>query len=139
MTGPGRHRRLVPVHRSGDDDAGILPLINVVFLLLVFFMAAGQLAPPDPFPVDPAQSAQAGSADAGRGEILMDANGRLALDGEIMTEADLLARLAARGEEQTPLRLRADGAVAAADLIALVQRIQAAAAREVTLVTAPDR
>ena len=37
--------------RPGEDER-ILPLINVVFLLLIFFMLAGRLAVSDPFAAD---------------------------------------------------------------------------------------
>ena len=50
---------------SGLDDERLLPLINVVFLLLVYFMLAGALSSPAAFRVDPPKSSEAGSADAG--------------------------------------------------------------------------
>ena len=38
------------------DDAGVLPLINIVFLLLTFFMVVGQVDKSDPVDVELAQS-----------------------------------------------------------------------------------
>ena len=55
--------------RALDSDAGILPLINVVFLLLIFFMIAGQLAEQAPFEVEPpASDAEAEDDGADRGK-----------------------------------------------------------------------
>ncbi|MCG8693196.1 MAG: biopolymer transporter ExbD, partial [Minwuiales bacterium] len=48
--------------RRSDDDR-ILPLINVVFLLLIFFMLAGRLSAGDPFRVDPPASVSADPAE----------------------------------------------------------------------------
>ena len=47
--------------RPRNEDERILPLINVVFLLLIFFMLAGRLSASDPFQVEPPRS----SADPG--------------------------------------------------------------------------
>jgi biopolymer transport protein ExbD len=66
--------------RRLDEDERILPLINVVFLLLVFFMVAGRLTAGDPFPIDPPESASEGSPPEGR-LIAFGPNGELALDG----------------------------------------------------------
>ena len=37
-------------------DSNLLPMINVVFLLLIFFLISARLTPPDPFPVTPPQA-----------------------------------------------------------------------------------
>lgn len=36
----------------------IVPMINVVFLLLIFFLMTAQIAPPDPFEVAPPNCAR---------------------------------------------------------------------------------
>ena len=43
----------------------IVPMINVVFLLLIFFLMTAQIAPPDPFEINPPDSAQAGDPAEG--------------------------------------------------------------------------
>ena len=37
----------------------IVPMINVVFLLLVFFVMTAQIAPPDPFDIAPPEAGDA--------------------------------------------------------------------------------
>lgn len=34
-------------------EENVIPMINVVFLLLIFFLMTAQIAPPEPFEVDP--------------------------------------------------------------------------------------
>ena len=38
--------------RAPNRSENIIPMINVVFLLLMFFMLSAQVAPPDPFDVE---------------------------------------------------------------------------------------
>ncbi|PWE33364.1 biopolymer transporter ExbD [Maritimibacter sp. 55A14] len=137
----GKHRSLARAAGPVDDDARIMPLINVVFLLLVFFMVAGQLAASDPFEVEPSASAAAPEAEREGAEVLMGAGGRLALDGRETAEAALLADLAERmaAAPEMPLRLRADGQVPASDLVAMMRRLQSAGAADITLIMRPRK
>ena len=43
-------------HRENRDEEGVIPLINVVFLMLIFFMMAGQIQKSDPVSIVPPQS-----------------------------------------------------------------------------------
>ncbi len=140
MTPPGGLPRLAPPRRMEDSEERILPLINIVFLLLIFFMLAGKLTAGDPFEVVPARSARAGEAGAEGTEILLGQGGQLALDGEVMDEAALLAALAGRLESapDLPVRLRADAAAPAAALVALTRVLRQAGTGEITLVTLPE-
>src|SRR3546814_6397158 len=49
--------------RRFDSEEAILTLINVVFLLLIFFMLAGRMTEPSPFAIAPPVSAEAGRAE----------------------------------------------------------------------------
>ncbi len=80
--------------RPRKDEERILPLINIVFLLLIFFMLAGRLAASDPFNVDPAQSSSETPSETPEMLVLVAADGQLALDGEILDEAALGAAVA---------------------------------------------
>lgn len=63
----------------GTDD-GMIPMINIVFLLLVFFMIAGQIAPRDPA-IDLPASTSAGELATDQVVISIDADGALRVDG----------------------------------------------------------
>ena len=68
--------------RPKSDDERILPLINVVFLLLIFFMLTGKLAATDPVEATPPRSASEGRIDARELVIVIAANGDIAFDGK---------------------------------------------------------
>lgn len=127
--------------RRADSEERILPLINVVFLLLIFFMLAGRLSEPAPFPVAPPQSSEAAAAlrppegSPGEAKILLAADGRLALDGLPVDAAALREHLAARLADHPHLSvsLKADGAVEATRVVAVMEDLRAAGVRELQL------
>ena len=125
--------------RSGNDDERILPLINIVFLLLIFFMLAGRLSAPDPFATEPPASASEAPAAAAGIEVLAAADGRLALDGRIVPETELVAAIERRlaAGASSDMRLRADGALTAARAIGIMDRLRKAGAEKIHLVTVP--
>lgn len=133
-------RRLTRARTPEDTDAGILPLINIVFLLLIFFMVAGRLTSSDPFEVAPPEAANAGEAQLDGSEILLGPTGDLALDGQAMDRATLLGQLERRLRDAPylPLRLRADQGGEARNLVALMQDLRRVGAQEVTLITLPE-
>ena len=127
-----------PRRARGSDDDRILPLVNIVFLLLIFFMVAGQLTRAAPFEIAPPRSASGGAAPEGPATVLVGADGRLALDGAVMARPALLAALPGRLGAEGRLRLKVDGRADAAGIVDLLAALEAAGARDIRLVTAPD-
>jgi biopolymer transport protein ExbD len=125
--------------RRADEDERILPLINVVFLLLVFFMVTGRLMASDPFPIDPPQSVSDGPDAEGR-LIAFGPDGALALDGVVMEEERLLSSLRDDFDDGTEpeIRVKADGGAQATELVALLAGLRGIGAETVTLMTVPQ-
>ena len=108
---------------------GVVPLINIVFLLLVFFLLTATIAPPDPLPVDLPEvaAAEAGVEDAGALHVAADgALARGALRGEAVFDALAAAPVA-------ELALRADAGVDGASFAALLARLRDLGVETVTL------
>jgi biopolymer transport protein ExbD len=105
----------------------VVPMINVVFLLLIFFVMTATIAPPDPFAARPPAVADAEAA--GQGEVLhVGPDGALAY-GPLRGAAALAAVPA--GES---LRVRADAGLPATELAALLGRLAAAGITDIRLV-----
>ncbi|MEO9778339.1 MAG: biopolymer transporter ExbD [Sedimentitalea sp.] len=133
----------VPPRRQPTES--IVPMINVVFLLLIFFLMSAQIAPPEPFDVEPPVMDETDSAE-GEFRLYMDAEGQLGyLD--VFGEVEVLAALTAARESYCaaepcpqdtppPLILRADAKLDATRLAALMPKLGAAGFRVVQLVTA---
>ena len=126
--------------RPRNDEERILPLINVVFLLLIFFMLAGKLAVSDPFEIAPPRSASEGPAEMQELLVLVGADGKLALDGEVLEEAALEAAIAERlsATEDARVRLKADGRAEATQVIAVMELLRAAGVERLKLLTVPE-
>jgi len=129
------------------SEASLLPMINVVFLLLIFFLIAARLTPPEPFVVTPPDAA-AQDADEASGlfTLYLDAEGQPGYR-EAVGEAALPALVVARDAHcaasdctASPprLTLRADAAMAAVRLAALLPRLGALGFTDLELVVRPE-
>ena len=125
-----RHRR------HGEDN--LIPLINIVFLLLIFFMVMGKLAPADAFKVHPPQSESEALSDPKQITLLVSVENQLAIDGVITSPNDLTARIAERLKiDQTiSIALKADAGLPAKYLLSVLNDLRGAGVEKLTLLTA---
>ncbi|WP_372840591.1 ExbD/TolR family protein [Phaeovulum sp.] len=120
----------------------LLPMINVVFLLLIFFLIAAKLAPPEPFAVSLPEAEGLAAPDAAL-TLHLDADGQPGFAAELGDAAlvalakarDALCASADCAASPPALLLRADADAPAASLAALMPQIAAAGFGAVTLVT----
>ena len=79
-------------HRSTVSDNNLIPMINVVFLLLIFFMVAGIVRISDPLPLRPPESVGDNLVFA-QTVLYVAADGTLMLDDTSLSMASLKATL----------------------------------------------
>ncbi len=131
-----------PPRRRPEEN--LLPMINVIFLLLIFFLIAARMTAPEPFAVTPPQ---AGAEAEARGDFTLflaadgvlayrDARGNDALAALTISRADHCATTDCTAISPR-LTLRADAALPAADLAALMPRLPALGFTSIELVTLP--
>ena len=112
-------------------------MINLVFLLLIFFMLAGALRTPDPFDVE-APAGRGESPAAGRDAVvLIGRDGRLAFDG-VETDAKGLGEMvSARAGRQPSLvvRLKADGRTPTPRVIEVMELMRDAGVKRLLLLS----
>ena len=116
----------VPTRRARAES--IVPMINVVFLLLIFFLMSADLRAPPPVEVR-LPDADVALAQLPPGALYAGADGTLAF-GPSRGAAALQAAVA-----EGPVVLRADRDLPGADLARLLARLAALGATEVRLVT----
>ncbi|MDF1619465.1 ExbD/TolR family protein [Pseudothioclava nitratireducens] len=129
--------RFDPAPRRAVSE-NLLPMINVVFLLLIFFLIAAKLAPPEPFELTPPEAAGAPVAELPEG-VLYLAPGGLVGWGEARGEAawDALAttRAGCATDCDAALVVRADAGLAGADLAAAMARLRQIGVDRISLVS----
>lgn len=113
------------------QDRAIVPMINVVFLLLVFFLMTASLTPPPPREIT-APVAQTPLRDPQPGTLYIGAGGQLYF-GDKTDEAALIALSATLPEG--PLPVLADAAYPAADLARLLPRLARLGITDIRLIT----
>lgn len=117
----------------------IVPLIDVVFFLLVFFMLIGRMDATAPFEVSPAVSSTGTDMPGGGMTLAIAADGALALDGRAVTAADAVAGIeqALMRRTETMIRVNAHRDAPLSEVLPTIARIEAAGARDIVLVVTP--
>ncbi len=125
--------------RTDQSEASILPLINVVFLLLIFFMLAGSLSAVEPFAVQAPESVSEAVSEPDTLSVLLGPKGQLALDGETLDREALLQQIAERLADDPALRfqLKSDARVAGNRVVVLMEGLRAAGVERLYLLTLP--
>lgn len=125
-----------------DTENHLIPMINIVFLLLIFFMLAGAIRSTDAFPVDPPESRQPEFPVTDGIMLLLGADGRLAIDNDILSASEwgkLAERLLPDGiAADTPLPalwIQADQHTPALLLVDLLERLRTFGVSQVHLLT----
>ena len=130
-------RSLKPRHRyRQNEDDRVLPLVNVVFLLLIFFMIAGQMVQPEEFNVAPPLSKAEGSDRIRTGTVEISVSGEIAFEGARVSDEDLRRLMATKAQEEapSPLRVKADGGAEAVRVIEVMALLRDAGVKRVELV-----
>jgi biopolymer transport protein ExbD len=120
-----------------EGGINLVPLINIVFLLLIFFMLSSTLVTPDQFDVDLPESSELRSSEAQPIAVLIAADGGLAVNNESLDLGDLepaLSRLLADNPAAGFL-VKADAAATTADVVNVLRRARAAGIERVALAT----
>lgn len=109
-----------------------VPMINVVFLLLIFFLMTAQIAPPDPFELTPPEMADGGDPTSDR---LLHLSPGGAFAYQELRGADAIRSVIAESDGR-PIKLRVDGGMATSALAAQLKALAAGGAASVELITA---
>lgn len=118
-------------------DLTVLPMVNVVFLLLIFFMLVGRVGPSEELEVVPPRSTS-GQIESGQPlRVEINRGGVIALDGRIMDTTELIVTVTdiLRQDPATQLQLKADAGLDANRLIRIMETLRLLGVAKLTLVT----
>lgn len=131
--------------RTASNDDNMVPLINVVFLMLVFFMVAGQIKKADPIAVVPPNSVNdTRAATDPNVEIVVGADSVLYVDDELKSIENVQGYLAEAFESSADkesfwVQIKADGAIPVEELRPIFNQVRLAGLTKVSLATQLER
>lgn len=79
----------IPLRERPRRDGNVLPLINIVFLMLIFFLLAGTIAPTADFDLTPAVSKNGPAATAPADAVYVSQEGFISIAGTEVTEDEV--------------------------------------------------
>ena len=118
-------------------EISMVPLINVVFLLLIFFLVAGTVEKFDIVPVELPEAISGQVLDEGHIQIVLGRHDELLINDELVTFAEMSEYLIEELEhnKERIITVKADASLQADRLIRLMDVIKAAGGRNLSLVT----
>lgn len=121
------HQR--PKRSAGDT---FVPMINIVFLLLIFFLLSATIAPPDPFDMAlPEATSSEGDQSQGGNTLYVSAAGDLVYEG-FQNEA-ALAAIATRNSAMGALIVRADAGLDGAAFASILSQLSMLGVTDLTV------
>ena len=132
--------KLAAIHnaqKTTSIDDRIMPLINIVFLLLIFFLVTGVIKDVEPVDVDPPASVAEAESDEADLTIFIAQNGQLALGNQLLDEDDFTAQLnaAISAQPDQSVRIVADKEIDSTKVIEVLETLRTAGSSRVKLTT----
>tara|TARA_B100001559_G_scaffold83275_1_gene69228 strand:+ start:727 stop:1131 length:405 start_codon:yes stop_codon:yes gene_type:complete len=115
----------------------LVPLINIVFLLLIFFMLSGTLSKKDLFEVDPPLSYTGSNAESPEMTILIRNDNKISLDDKIIPLNNLEAYLTSllKNKSIEEVLIKADGNASSGTLSKVIRMIRNTGIKRAAIVT----
>lgn len=128
--------RFAPTPRPRSDD-GVVPLINIVFLLLIFFLIAGTLTPRSDIRVDYARTVESPAIRPPANAVYVSQAGFVSWRGQVLSADRLGVAVAADPalDRSAGLPVVLDRSLPAGDLSAILAALAGAGIERVRLVT----
>ncbi|MCG2659057.1 MAG: biopolymer transporter ExbD [Kiritimatiellae bacterium] len=131
----------IETRRHGNPDIGIAPLVDCVFLLLIFFLLTSSFSETRGIKIDLPKSSTAQEAEKENIEIVMSETGEIVLQGRPTTINDLTKALrdAVARQGKRPVFLKADKMVRLEKVAEVIDCVRAAELETVSIATQRKR
>jgi biopolymer transport protein ExbD len=127
-------------HKKPDQDDSLVPLINIVFLMLIFFMVAGHISQSDPIKVQPPLSSSETKQIEQPLVIVVSDNGQVAIEQDIVDDNALLPAInkqfeAAADKDKFRILVKVDGSLPVERLQHVLSIIKQSGIKRISLAT----
>lgn len=135
-----------PRIRAAGNDDGMIPLINIVFLLLIFFMVAGTISLSDAVMVTPPTSDTQSPLDIEQTTVIIGHNNDIYLGNEPISLDQLTSDLTqmqnqamsqSESNQGISILIKADGQLSMHALQEVLSHIKSAGIARISLATSP--
>lgn len=126
----------LPLPTKKPREENLIPLINVVFLMLIFFLVAASLRQFQARGVKPVIADDMATSESTHKPLLINADGKITLDGDLIDEQDLkktLLQMAGRQSLATVF-IVADRNLPASMFVDVLQAAKSAGVKNIRLV-----
>jgi len=126
--------------RITNQDDSLIPLINVVFLMLIFFMVAGQITASDGIEVETPSSINKAPLAAEQLKVVINKQGEIYIDGQYQTVDQLSQRVLShmallKDQQAAQVVVKADSLLAVDKLQTILKQIKQAGVSTLSLMT----
>ncbi len=128
--------------RSSNSDDNLIPLINVVFLMLIFFMVAGHIEASDGVDISPPTSRNEADINLDKLKVVVSSDSKTFVEGKELSAQELTDRLnhyidmfSEAENNKAVVELKADNQLTAEALQEVLMLIKSAGINHISLVT----
>ncbi len=124
-------------HIRRGKEMNLIPLINVIFLLLTFFIVAGSLQKYEVLQVDPPIALSVEELNQGSIVLVLGRYNEVLFNDELITADKIIPLLKDQLaiNRERPITIRSDARVKASALIEVLEKVHSAGGRNLTLAT----
>ncbi len=131
----------IPEQSPKRELENLLPLVNVVFLLLIFFMVAGAFSSPELFSITPTVAHNESLADQQVLTVVVNQQGELAINQDRVSD-ELLPTIINDYLTNNPnnkVQLKPDAGVEALRIVELLERLSESNLKAINIMTSASK
>ena len=123
-------------NKKPTREPSLIPMINIIFLLLIFFMIAGNVEKFEIIPLAPPIAKSGKLLEEGKIVVLMGRYDELIINDEMVDMASFVDTLAGvlKDNPEKVITLKADADIPATNMIAIMDKIKEAGGKNVSLI-----
>ncbi len=130
--------KMLENRRRPRREINLIPLVNVIFLLLTFFMVAGTIEKTDPFAINLPEATKNGATESQKPTIIyLHKDGRIAVNNDLVLAVDFstIINTIILENKGRQMIIKSDADAGSKDLIWLMRAIERVGGSDVSIVT----
>lgn len=129
--------RIAAPKQVSRSEFSVIPLANIVFLLLIFFIWFGRITSAGPLAIELPHSAGGQSSTGDGTRILLAGDGRIAMHGRVVSPSELheMISQALANNPSTKIRLETDANANARQMIEVIEILRRSGVERLSLLT----